>query len=274
MNKQEFDQLFDNAFDESVKTHEFLPDSSTSWAKVKKALDKKTRRKRTLRILPYIAAAFIFGAVIFGTPTVTNAFQPFYQAITTIKDGVINIIFGTNAPNPTKPRTAPPPDYTGNLSYDPTSNSYAGNNDEDTKYNSKEFNTWEEASPFIDFNLPDNLNIPDNYKLKYVQTLINEKTQISSITTINYRKSDDVGYFITIQKLRPNSVLKSGADTSNNDVTLETVHIGDTPAYLFTTIDGTTSIEFLKIDTHVSIIGALSKEDAILIAEDLTTGKY
>ncbi|MBH5320456.1 DUF4367 domain-containing protein [Paenibacillus sp. GSMTC-2017] len=261
MNKEEFDQLFDKAFDESVNTYEFIPDSSNSWAKVQKQLRKQSRRKRQLRLLPYIAAAFIFGAIVFGTPTVTNAFQPFYKAITSIKDGVINIIWGTGETHNTKPRTPPPPGH--------VNSGGAGNSSTSEEIYHQEFKTWDEASTVVDYPIPKDIYVPTDYKLENIKTLVGKTSEKSIFTTLQYNKSEFENYHIKIKKLVPAEMIQSGADTSKNDIIMETLQIGDNTAYLFITNDGTTSMEFLNANYHVSIVGAITKKEAIKIATDL-----
>ncbi|REK71246.1 hypothetical protein [Paenibacillus paeoniae] len=99
MRTEEFDKNFDHAFEECVRLYHFVPDASSSWEQIQKQYSKKrhNKMKRTsmFKLFPYIAAAFILGALIFGTPTVSNAFQPFLHAVITIKDDVTRVIYGT-----------------------------------------------------------------------------------------------------------------------------------------------------------------------------------
>lgn len=109
MNKREFDDLFDKAFDEAAKEQSFVPDSEESWKRVERRLEKKRTRKARLKLLPYIAASFVLGALIFGTPTATEAFNPFIKAVASITDDVVSIVFGAGGKKDTKALTPPPP---------------------------------------------------------------------------------------------------------------------------------------------------------------------
>ena len=96
MNKEDFDRVFDAAFEEAARNHLPSPDPDPSWSKIETIL-KERHAKRKFRPLPYaVAASFLIGAFILGSPTVTKAFNPFVQTIKNIQAGVVSFIFGND----------------------------------------------------------------------------------------------------------------------------------------------------------------------------------
>ncbi|MFF2886241.1 hypothetical protein [Paenibacillus sp. NPDC057967] len=112
MKTEELEAKFDHAFRESVKLTRFVPDTEESWTRLQKKLAKKTNSRKSIsifKVLPYFAISFLLGAFLFGTPTISDAFQ---HVATVIKQDVLGI--SDNEPAHKKniiPKTAPPPDY-------------------------------------------------------------------------------------------------------------------------------------------------------------------
>lgn len=112
MRAEEFEAKFDHAFHESIKLTRLVPDTEESWTRLQKKLAKRYNNRKRLsifKILPYITISFLLGAFLFGTPTISNAFQ---HVATVIKQDVFGIL--DDKPSPKKniiPKTSPPPDY-------------------------------------------------------------------------------------------------------------------------------------------------------------------
>lgn len=270
MNKEEFDRLFDQAFEESVQNHNFTPDAGPSWEKLQLQLAKKRRRKSQLRALPYVAASFILGAFLFGTPTASNAFQPLFQAVVTIKDDVVRIMFGEDNTSKTVPKTPPPPGYnpaadndvsTQQKTDNKTDREYYSNNPQDSYM---WFSTLEEASNNIDFPIPAITYIAEGYQLYEVGVFLNN--QIPQGVTVVYTDADGINYTIGFIRLLEKSVMTSGGGPT---IKMDTLKIGTTETYIFTTNDGYIAQEFLIDDIHVSISGPLSKEETTTISKEV-----
>ncbi|WP_147384552.1 hypothetical protein [Paenibacillus sp. 1011MAR3C5] len=110
MKTEELETMFDHAFRESVTLTRFVPDTEESWTRLQKKLAKRYRIRRRMglfKVLPFIVVSFLLGAFLFGTPTVSNAFQ---QVATVIKQDIFGISDDTTSHN-LIPKTAPPPDY-------------------------------------------------------------------------------------------------------------------------------------------------------------------
>ncbi|MFF2886239.1 hypothetical protein [Paenibacillus sp. NPDC057967] len=270
MNKEEFDKLFDQAFEESVQSHNFTPDAGPSWEKLQQQLAKKKRRRSQLRALPYVAASFLLGAFLFGTPTASNAFQPLFKAVVTIKDDVVRIMFGEDHASKTVPKTPPPPDYNPATGND-VSTQHKTDNNTDREYYSDNpqdsymwFSTLEEASDNIDFPIPAITYIAEGYQLYEVGVFLNN--QIPLGVTVVYTDADGINYTIGFLRLLENSVMTSGGGPT---IKMDTLKIGTTETYIFTTNDGYIAQEFLIDDIHVSISGPLSKEEATTISKEV-----
>lgn len=113
MDRETFDRLFDHAFEEAARSSELVPDPDNSWVRFEKRLAKRTRRRRRLRLVPYVVLSFMLGAFIFGTPAVTIAFQPIIESAASIRDGVVELTVGWQKPSDATPKTDAPPSYQG-----------------------------------------------------------------------------------------------------------------------------------------------------------------
>lgn len=263
MDKEEFDELFDRVFDESVKNHNFVPNSDSSWDKVQTRLKKRDRRKRRMRMLPYVASSFLLGAVIFGTPTATNAFQPLYKAFTSITDGVVEIVFGsTENESTTKPLTAPPPPDDGS----PSNLGHDVGTPKQTQTQAS-YGTWEEAASEVAFLPPAIQYVPDGFKLNQVQVSYPSSSEKANTAILIYTSDNNNIYNLTLRKLQPNEKLKSGSN--GNGVQFQKITIQGNEAFLMTTEEGTGSLEFLREDVYVSIVGSINEDEAVRIAEGL-----
>lgn len=267
VNKEEFDRLFDQAFEESVQNHNFTPDAGPSWEKLQLQLAKKRRRKSQLRALPYVAASFILGAFLFGTPTASNAFQPLFQAVVTIKDDVVRIVFGEKSTSKVVPKTPPPPEEDNVIIHktvplDGSSDTF--------ETMSVKYETWEEAMPYLDFHVPEVHYIAEGFHLMDVNLNYDQVDSPSPrVATITYINDEGFVYHITFQKILPGTFYKIGGGTG---VDVKTLEIGSIKNYISTTNDGTVAQEFIIDDIRVSIIGPLSHEEARLISEEIING--
>jgi len=267
VNKEEFDKLFDQAFEESVQNHNFTPDAGPSWEKLQSQLAKKKRRKSQLRALPYIAASFILGAFLFGTPTASNAFQPLFQAVVTIKDDVVRIVFGEKNTNNVVPKTPPPPGDDNVFIQETVPSDGSSAVFESKRVNYK---TWEEAAPFLDFHVPEIHYIAEGFQLMDVNLIYDQVDSPSPrVAVITYINDEGFVYSITFQRILPGTFYKIGGGAG---IDVETLEIGNIKNYITTTKDGTVAQEFVIDDIRVSIIGPLSHEEARLISEEIING--
>jgi hypothetical protein len=67
--------------------------------------------------------------------------------------------------------------------------------------------------------------------------------------------------------LEPNEKLSSSSRGS--DITFEVVKLNGTDAYLFLAKDGTSSIEFMIGGMYESVVGSLSKDEVIKVAQNI-----
>lgn len=270
MNKEEFDDWFDRAFDESVKNHSFVPDSEESWMKVQRLVEKRNRRKQQLRMLPYVAASFLLGALIFGTPSATNAFEPLYKAYVSVKDGMTRIIFGSMQKSDTVPLTPPPPGFEENSpfgSVDPFSGGQgqAQGQGQGQDLLNKSHPLTEQ--PEMSFSVPSLTFIPDEYTL--YELITNQFPQDIKPSELYYAYMNSEGFILSIRftHLRPNQTISTGQADEN--VTVERLTIQGGEAFLFRAEDGWLGLEFLHGDIFVSIHGPVTDTEIVQIAEEI-----
>ncbi|MFD0589064.1 DUF4367 domain-containing protein [Paenibacillus sp. GCM10027627] len=266
IDKEDFERVFDQAFEESVKNHRFIPDSGPSWIKVQKLLQHRARRRKRLKVLPYVAASFVLGAVLFGTPTATDAFNPIFKAVTSIKDGVVRIVFGSSVGNEgtaTKAKTSPPPDaaLTGNS---PGSDVAPASS---APLVEAKFSTWEEAAAELGYPKLKFQNVPSGFQLDKVRVLYSANSKKANTAILHYKGEDNKFYNVIMRLLHRNEVLTSGGNIGKTQ--FKTVLVNGIEAYMFTTADGHSSLELIKDNLYVSITGTLSGKDIVETASGL-----
>lgn len=276
MKKEEFDDLFDRVFDETVQGHHFTPDPSNSWNQLQKQLAKKKRRRLQLRVLPYIAASFLLGAFIFGTPTASNAFQPLFQAVITIKDDVVRIVFGNPGTGSVRPKTPPPPEGTissGNNKQPAENNANTSINADSGAISSEKFETWEQASKIVNFKPPVITYTIDGFTLDHVTVSYPLPNKTPDDATIIYSNVDGYAYTVSFQKLLKDMQVQSSFNTSPSEgIKVSLMKVKHHDLYVMTSDDGRSGIEFIIDDLYINLIGVVTSEELIKVAEDIIDG--
>jgi hypothetical protein len=256
MKKEDFDRLFDAAFEEAVKTKLPAPDPDPSWQKIEVKLKKHSwKRKPQLRLIPLVAAAsFILGAFIFGTPTVTKAFNPFIQTLKNIQSGVVSFIFGNDSEPQGKAKTAPPPiePQEGEVLHESTTIK--------TRYT-----TWDEASTQVAFPPLKIGYIPDAFKLNDVIVFSDNGEKAKKAVLYYANPESNVAFMITFRMLERNESLTTGSDTSAGE--FEKIEVNGLPGFLFKHQDGRTSLDYMSGNIVISIAGSLSEYQVTQIAK-------
>lgn len=257
---QAFDAAFEEAFEKAAREQSFVPDGDASWKKVQQLISRKNKRRMRLKLLPYVAASFLLGAVIFGTPVVTNAFNPFAKSFVTFTDNVASIVFGAAENKTTKPLTAPPP----GIGNSPSGGNYGNSNGKQTN---KSFHGWAEAiedyaayKPSLDY-------VPEGYALGAVMPLLHNSNQQIKHLILPFENDNGQKYTITLLLLGENETLSSVStlDTASIEVKV----LGGKEVYWVQGKDGWSSVEFLLNDTYISIIGNASPEEILAVAEHI-----
>ncbi|MFE5321487.1 DUF4367 domain-containing protein [Paenibacillus sp. NPDC056579] len=257
MNKEEFDRMFDESFDTAAKNHNGMPDPMNSWKQIESKMYRQRKRRQKLKLLPYLAASFLLGAVIFGTPVVSNAFNPFFQTIKNIQSDVVSFVFGSRDNHDTKPKTLPPekePDSTG-------SDISSG------VKTRKKLATWDEAVPLLAIR-PIMLNyVPKGYQMDEVLLFFKDSQNKSNEAVISYSDGTNSRFRVTFRLLEANETITSA--THKDGRTVETIKLNGTDAFLVISNDDRSSLEFLLGNIYVSISGDLIKAEIIEIAKNI-----
>ncbi|WP_169088573.1 DUF4367 domain-containing protein [Paenibacillus sp. PL91] len=257
MKKENFDHLFDIAFEEASKHHAVIPDPDPSWGKIELQLRRQVKRRTRYKIIPYIAASFILGAIVFGSPTVTKAFNPFFQTVKTIQSNVVTFIFGSNDNSSHNAKTAPPgqderPD---------------GQDIINGGLTEKQYLTWEEASHDLEFSPHVLKFVPPGFTLTDIRLFFLSGKEKAFKVISFFSDSSTKSFIVSIRILSSNETITSGSDVDAGQY--ETISLFDTDAYLFSTHDGRTSLDFIKGNLYFSISGSLSKEEIIKVAKNI-----
>jgi len=259
MNKDPFDKEFDAAFAEAARDHEWLPDAEASWKRVEARLNRRRRKRERLRVLPYIAASFILGALIFGSPAVSGAFQPLFRTLVTFQEGVTHVMFGTEEePPPVSSSIKPPP------ASDQPSGTLTPGSDVPSDNAEKKFSTWEEAASSVPFPRPFIPRVPAGFKLDQVLVYSQHASENTTTSVLLYSNSEGKVVTVTFRQLREGEMMSS--DYRERDGKLEIIRIGSHEAYLFATRDGSSSLEWLEGRLYVALVGPVSKETIMEMA--------
>lgn len=255
MNEDPFDKEFEAAFEEAARNREWIPDLDASWARVEAKLNRRRRRRARLRVLPYLAASFILGALIFSSPAVSNAFQPLFRTFVTVQEGVTHIVFGTQAEEPSlKDSVPPPPSWNGS---EPAATLEPGA-DLPVDEVQNTFSTWEEAASSIPFLRPFEPRIPPGFKLLKVMVDTVTVTEPVTSAVLVYTNAEGQGICVTFRQMREGEMMSS--DYRERDGKLEMIRVGGYDAYLFSTKDGSSSLEWMIGQIYISLVGPVGKE--------------
>ncbi|THF84594.1 DUF4367 domain-containing protein [Cohnella fermenti] len=263
--QDEFDKLFDAAFDEAVKKHTAAPSPDRLWEKTEQLLHRKSKRRRRLRSLPLIACSFALGAFAFGAPKASEAFDPFFQKVKQFPEGIVNVIFGT-AGNSDGAKTAPPPEFE-TAAPAREEGAVADGTEVGASDRQDQFTSWEEVRKLHDWLAPADSAIPAGYKRIRVTAIYESGSGRLGTVIGQYESSDGKELTIHIHKLVEKEGGGMAYDTSSG--TLEKVVIKGEEAYLFLPADGYSTLDWISGKWRVSIVGHLEREALIALANGI-----
>ncbi len=210
---------------------------------------------KRIKLLPYAAASFLLGALLFGTPAATKAFHPFFQVIQDAHQDVVTFIFGSSTQDHSGAKTAPPDPMAASTEMQTSG-----------EKTSKRFDTWEQALEFVSFPPISLHDVPPGFTLTDVQLFFTDARQKANEAVLRYTK-DDSSFRVVIRMIENNETISTVADKKSS--TVETVQVHGSDAYLTISNDGRLRLEYLFANLHLSISGNLKKEDALRIANQI-----
>lgn len=258
VNRDDFDRLFDKAFEDATKQQISPPDPDPSWAAVSEKL-RKRRKKRNMKPFLYIAVASFFVITFaFLSPGATKAFDPFIQSIKDLQSGVVSFIFGNHVDDEGHGLTTPPPDMA-----EPTE----GQIIEKGVLDQTSYATWEEAAGHIEFDPPSIGYLPEGDHLSEV-ILFTERNKKAEKAVLLYSNSDEGrSWMLTFRLLQRNETLTTGSDSSAGEY--KQVEVSGQTGYLFITKDGRASLDYMMGNIVVTIAGTLTEEQILKVAENI-----
>ncbi|WP_106767691.1 DUF4367 domain-containing protein [Paenibacillus faecalis] len=271
MKNEKYDPWFDEAFDEAferaaAKASPPVPDQNTkrqSWLQVKEQLERsrrQSRRRRRFQLTGIVAASIATGAIFFSPPTISQAVSPIYQQLKDWGNGIVMVITGKDeiATN-TVPKTSPPPEGIGpemdnNLSEELLWSSSSEDHDL----------SLEEVKARLTFPYPEFQYIPPGYQFYDVLAApMNEEAPIDDMS-VQYISED--GAFLNISFY--NLAVGQTSVSSLGSVTAETLILESGIEAIY--IEGNaSSIQFNYNNVVIRIVGELSKEDLLKMANSL-----
>ncbi len=256
MNKQEFDRLFDSAFEAAARggVSQRSPDYRPSWEKLQSKLGRHNR-SRTLRArvgkLAVLASALLLGAFLFGNTSNVRAIPPVFSTLYESSAGVLSYFFGrAEDQTPVKAKTPPPPDAMHTESVgNPVSRMIVTN--------------AVEADGLLSFPSPTFNYMPDGYRLNNVQvSYFGDKTRADAAVYL-YANQDGNQIAFSFIKLEGHTSLT--ANEGKDGIQVERIELGDGPGVLYTAVNGSTRLETVANGLQVSLSGILPADEIVRI---------
>jgi hypothetical protein len=258
MKADEFERLFDQAMAEAFRKHDFVPDPEPSWTKVRKQLERRSKRRSRLIVLPYIAVSFIIGAFLFGTPATSQAF-PFFHVVKFIQEDVVKLIFGSGSNGEAAPKTLPPPNV-----QEPAGE---GGSDSSGLVKPEVFENIEEAGKRMEYKLPRLEYLPAGYEFERITAFVKDSTKAD--TAAMFYRNGQNQITINVKGMKDGKQVTSTGNTDEGTV-FKQIAVNGREAYLFQSQSGISSLNFLDQDVLVTIIGLLSEDEMVKIVEGMS----
>lgn len=267
MDKEQFNRLFDEMFEDGVRASFDIeiPDPSVSWEKVSKriALEcKKRNRRKHVQMAGTIAASLLIGAVLFGTPQATEAFQPVSRLFMNLKGNVVTLFYGDKSglrADGKDALTQPPPEAEGPGMWQDAA---APDGAEELKAES-----LEEARKLTKSPLPELMYVPEGYKLETIKLQVAKDRTIQR-ASYNYARSEGKRYFslrITNPDLDKDMSLLADKDSAQ----AEAVNVRGTQGSITQKPDGTLLLVWVENGINYRLNGHLSKDEMVQVAESM-----
>lgn len=265
MNRDTFNRLFDEAFEHAAKQVEHdVPESEQSWQRVQARLKQEQRRtdwRWRAKFIGIAAASMLIGACFLGNIGIIKAFQPFTETLKQFDDKMISLIIDTTDSSEAGALTPPPFDD-------------ALEEDDELPADGVELYeteiSFEEADAATHFPFPAVDYIPEPYQLnKLIMTSIEKHSEPISFRyefTANDSERERPFLLVKINVLQDNSSLSSGGP--KND--MEVIQLADgEQAYLYDIRNGVWKLEYAYPSHHITILGKVSKEEIIKLANSI-----
>ena len=269
MSKEKYDEWFDKAFDEAFEraardssfTSPSLDTKQESWRKVKQTFEQQNRRKkrrRTYQFSGIIAASMLLGTMISITPNITEAISPIYQQIKKWGDGNTSFLLSSFLPTqPDQAKTSPPPE-----DIEPTDSHLSSEMVGSASTDDYDM-TLDQVKAKLTFKYKEFTYIPEGYQYNDVFVLpLNEDDPIDEM---HIQYTNEEGKIIMVQYTNlANKEISINASTYNPEkVTL------DSGEEAVLSLGRSSDIQFVHDQVYIRIMGELSKEDLLKIANSL-----
>jgi len=260
MNKQEFDRLFDAAFETAAQGGSPQPnaDYRPSWEKLQTKLGRYNRSRRLrsrMGKLAVLASALLLGAFIFGQTTNVRAIPPVFSTLYETSTGVFSYFFGrAEDQDPSKAKTPPPPGAMQHESVGhPLSRTIVTN--------------AVEAEGLLSFPSPTFNYVPDGYRLNNVQvSYYGDKTRADTAVYL-YVNEDGNQLAFGFFKLEGQTSLT--VNEGKEGINVDRVELRDGPGVLYTADNGSTRLETVIGSLLVTLSGILPADQIMRIYDEI-----
>lgn len=257
--EEQFDELWTDAVERSYQID--IPDSRSSWDKVRQKLAAERVRRMRIRRIQMIAAisvSLIVGAVVFGSPEKTKAFNPLNRFMQNLKGDIVTLFRGNDDPAGESKTSPPPPEFS----------TQKGGSKEPGEVRVGERNvisTMEEARNQAPFALAELGYLPAGYKFLNVKLQKDSRERV--VQAILLYAADGGMIYLTEMPLPldfQSSRKMEAAGTGEKSVKLN-----GKDGKLVSKEDGRKSLVWVQGDTLIEMIAPLPEEELVKMANHM-----
>ncbi|QJD87082.1 DUF4367 domain-containing protein [Cohnella herbarum] len=262
MNKDQFDQMFDAAFEVSSKqfNDNVSIDHRPSWLRVQQRLSaRRKRRNRFSRLskLSVIAASVLIGAAIFGNSQATKAIDPIYTTIKEYPSGLLGFFMGRSEDQNTSQAETPSHEYLEGLDVQKINENLIMANVSKAQ-----------AGHLLSFEAPMFQYSPSGYSFYQAQVYFYDGNDKADQAI--YLFNTEEGKFMTVQLRKlPQDTTGFGMNAEAEGVTVTKVDLSDGPAILTSATDGSNALDTISHGLQITLSGVVPKDELIEMYEGM-----
>lgn len=260
MNRDQFDTMFDELFEQAVRQDYKveIPDPEASWQRMAPRLAKARRRRRIrqrLKTISAMVACMLIGALLLGQPLEGIAHLTFGEFIANVRDGVVSFVSG-----PVSDKwsiTSPPPDGIK----------------EETSGGAPiavTVSSLEEARALVSSGMKEPGYIPEGYHLDGIHLELTKQNHLKTIVYMYVLEGASGKSFLQIQ-IRPLGINQSLSLKSDPGMQTKVVYVNGNKG-LYASVEDTSITLHFQDRTHTYTItsrGELSEQEIMKVAEQI-----
>jgi hypothetical protein len=262
MNKDQFDRMFDAAFEVSPEpSNDVSIDYRPSWHRVQQRLSARRKRKKILSRLSklsVIAASTLIGAAIFGNTQATKAIDPIYATIKEYPSGILGFFMGRPEDlDASNAKTPPVPEHLEGLKVEKMNDNLL-----------MATVSKAQASRLLSFEAPVFQYAPTNYSFYEAQVYFYNGNDKADQAIYQFSTEEERVMTVLLRKL-PQDTTGFSMNAAVEGVNVSKIDLSDGPAILTSATNGSNSIETISHGIHITLSGIVPKDELIRMYEGM-----